>query len=184
MPAFAFLIAQAPPSASISHPFRDPVQPHPPLSVAALCRSRSSSCSSLACWRIFLDIALICGGAGAGKAPAVRAGRVAVAGIVGDSCRVVGPLAIANSVPKMVVDAGRTVNGIIPTMPPTDPLPVRVLRRAALADGRPSRELAAAAGIDHTSLTRFMLGERGLSFLSAARLMAALGLHVVRRRRA
>lgn len=49
------------------------------------------------------------------------------------------------------------------------------LQHAAASDPRSIRELATAAGMDHSALSRFIRGERGITIDAADRLAAAVG---------
>jgi transcriptional regulator with XRE-family HTH domain len=57
------------------------------------------------------------------------------------------------------------------------------LVQAILGTGLTQREVSRATGIDETSISRFLHGERAMSFKTIDRLMDGLGLEIVIRPR-
>ncbi len=56
--------------------------------------------------------------------------------------------------------------------------------RAAIAEtGLPLMEITRQSGVDHSQLSRFMRGERGLSITTAERVAAVVGIELKRIRR-
>jgi transcriptional regulator with XRE-family HTH domain len=61
-----------------------------------------------------------------------------------------------------------------------EPNMVAELREAIRADGRSLNQLAKVTGVDPSRLSRFLRGERDITFAAAARLCEALGVKLVR----